>query len=317
MAEECRICNSNIYSPAWTLCGHCFCDSCIRLHITRVPKCPVCEEVVLIEDLSQQHQRRSSSMAIGGGDGGGGGGDATTAHRSTPTAPSSSLTHAPDVTPYTLPPDGPPPYCSTPQRDILPGFENGVDIRSRAQPGVEYSTLLRNSNLANDPDNDMRKKYKSLKKSVTVSSLLAVVLFVIITCLLVIILASKQNPVCDLSTPHSEALTVNIIGEIRLAREQARSDHRDLQNRLSEIFSHHSSLITGGLSKQIIEAKDNITTDFLKLEKKLNEIFRKVAVLQSQTAALTNSCHTRNYVSLDLCLLSTVISVCVRFLLLH
>ena len=54
----------------------------------------------------------------------------------------------------------------------------------------------------------------------------AVVLFVIILCLLVIILAMKQNPVCDLSTPHSEALTVNILGEIRLAREQAKADHR-------------------------------------------------------------------------------------------
>ena len=59
-----------------------------------------------------------------------------------------------------------------------------------------------------------------------ISSFPAVILFMIILCLLVMILAMKQNPVCDLSTPHSEALTVNIMGEIRYAREQAKADHR-------------------------------------------------------------------------------------------
>ena len=112
MAEECRICHSNISLPAWTLCGHCFCDPCIRLHVTRIPKCPVCEGVVLTEDLSSTPRRSDSGTAIGGGEGS----DATP-NRSTPTAPyASTLSHAPVVASCGLPPDGPPPYSSSPQR---------------------------------------------------------------------------------------------------------------------------------------------------------------------------------------------------------
>jgi len=314
MAEDCGICRmTNILLPAWTLCGHCFCDPCIRAHITRLPKCPICDEVVLTEDLSPTRRRpsqpqRSMTPIAEGADG--------SVDRTSPAANNSAThTHAPDVNPYGLPPDGPPPYSSTPLRDAAPGFDSGVDLRSRGQPGLEYSTLLRTANLVNNSDVDMRKKYQSLKKSVTLSSLVAVVLFVIIMCLLVMILAMKQNPVCDLSTPHSEALTVNILGEIRLAREQAKSDHRHLQERLSDIFSHQSSLITGGLSKQILEAKENITTDFIKLENKLNEIFRKVVLLQSQTAALKNfSPLCYSHATMTICISLAVIAVCKNYL---
>ena len=145
-------------------------------------------------------------------------------------------------------------------------MDSGIDIRVgtggagdgvRAMQSVEYSSLMHNANN-HSAEVEMRKRYKSLKKTVTFfsavgaqrdvffcrnlvcerilenkililasfSPISAIVLFVIILCLLVIILAMKQNPVCDLSTPHSEALTVNILGEIRYAREQAKADHR-------------------------------------------------------------------------------------------
>jgi len=290
-AWSCGLCHAaNDPNPTLTLCGHRFCDTCIRRHVSRIPKCPVCDEVVLIDDLSSESTPDVSSSTT----------------TMVPTAPIASspistsaptVSHAPEVAAFSLPPDGPPPYSSTPQgrRDLV-GMDSGIDIRVgtggagdgvRAMQSVEYSSLLHNANN-HSAEVEMRKRYKSLKKTVTFFSAVAIVLFVIILCLLVIILAMKQNPVCDLSTPHSEALTVNILGEIRYAREQAKADHRELQNRLSDIFSHYSGLLAGGLSKQITEAKENITSDFDKLDEKLNEIFRKVVVLQSHSDALKN-----------------------------
>jgi len=307
MTESCGLCRlPNITLPTWTLCGHCFCDACIRRHVARVPKCPVCDEVVLMADLATAPNAAHFGSAP----------DPADPVPAPPDISSSSTAHAPEVAPFGLPPDGPPPYSSTPQgnRDFVSATDLGIDTRARAQPNVEYSTLLRNNGqygmMTTQCDPEMRKRYKSLKKSVTLFSFIAVILFMIILCLLVMILAMKQNPVCDLSTPHSEALTVNIMGEIRYAREQAQANHRELQRQLSSIFSHHSNLITGDLSKQIVDAKENITTDFLKLEKKFNEIYRKVVLVQSQTAALKNISPRWNRANLlPFCLVATVISI--------
>ena len=105
MAEECGLCRlPNITLPTWTLCGHCFCDACIRRHISRVPKCPVCDEVVLMADLATTPNTAHLSSALDPVD-------------PLPALPniSSSTAHAPEVAPFGLPPDGPPPYSSTPQ----------------------------------------------------------------------------------------------------------------------------------------------------------------------------------------------------------
>ena len=106
MTESCGLCRlPNITLPTWTLCGHCFCDACIRRHVARVPKCPVCDEVVLMADLATAPNAAHFGSAP----------DPADPVPAPPDISSSSTAHAPEVAPFGLPPDGPPPYSSTPQ----------------------------------------------------------------------------------------------------------------------------------------------------------------------------------------------------------
>jgi len=121
----------------------------------------------------------------------------------------------------------------------------------------------------------------------------------------------KQNPVCDLSSSNTEALTINLLGELEVIRENAKKEHRDLLNRLSDISAKHAFDVAGTLTKQVSETQIKLAFELKKLEESLDQIGAKVEVLRAKI--VTNKAGPRYVIALSnltvICLIACYLSL--------